>query len=240
MLLTLEDSLSKWYPFPPIRGHRMTRLEETDLGPFQLDGQTAEQLIADSIGVFVSGCPDMDYIKDKLNRLAHTRFPARWLAILPTRQLAEAWHRELLVQPQGWKRSPVPAFWEDRNVTYTWPDCLDTYRRADQAGALLAGILLIDPACDVHQDRGPFAVEFELNERAGRIARFRERLGRREVLPPFVLLTRQPAKSIDTQRMLTAYGLQAWWFVDGRRLRVGEPLGNSGSSWKGQPPKLAI
>ena len=82
MCLTIEHSLRERYPFPAIRGQRMTRLEEADLGPFQLDGETAERLAEDNIGVFIGGCRDWDWMMDKLNILADTRFPARWLVVL--------------------------------------------------------------------------------------------------------------------------------------------------------------
>ena len=66
MCLTIEYPTRERYPFPAIRGQRITRLEEADLGPFQLDGQTAEWLAVDNIGVFIGGCRDWDWMMDKL------------------------------------------------------------------------------------------------------------------------------------------------------------------------------
>jgi hypothetical protein len=74
MFLTLEDSLRKWYLSVAVCGHRMTRRKEADLGTFQLDGQTAGQLTGNNIGVFVGSSPDMDYIMDRRNGFAQSRF----------------------------------------------------------------------------------------------------------------------------------------------------------------------
>jgi len=75
MPVTIEHSLRKRYPFAAIRGQRITRMEEANLGSFQLDAETAERLAEENIGVFIGGCRDWDWMLDRLNTLAETRYP---------------------------------------------------------------------------------------------------------------------------------------------------------------------
>lgn len=240
MCLTIEHSLREVYPFPAIRGQRLTRLEETDLGPFQLDAETAQQLVEDNAGVFVGGCRDWDWIMDKLNVLANTYFPARWLVVLATKQLAETVYRRTAWKPDRQKRIHVPAFWDQHNATYTTPEGLNSYRNTIGTSGPLAAVLLVDPACHVHRARDWFVPGRGVHDRAQRIADFRADLARNGGSPPFLIFTRQPAKSVSTQRMLSAYCLDAWWFVDGRRLRVGQLPATSHQSSNLQSLRLAI
>jgi hypothetical protein len=109
MCLTIELSLGEVYPFPPIRGQRITRLEEADLGPFQLDGETAERLAEDNVGVFVGGCRDLDWMMDRLAILAETDFPARWLVVLASEGLADIVYRTLTRKPGSRRRTHAPT-----------------------------------------------------------------------------------------------------------------------------------
>ena len=178
MCLTIEHSLRERYPFPAIRGQRITRLEEADLGPFQLDGETAERLAEDNIGVFIGGCRDWDWMMDKLNILADTRFPARWLVVLATKQLAETVYGKLAWKPDRRKRIHVPTFWDHHNVTYTTPEGLNSYRGIVQSNDPLAAVLLVDPVCHVHKARDWFVPGRGVHDRPQRIADFRADLGR--------------------------------------------------------------
>lgn len=240
MCLTIEHSLRKRYPFAAIRGQRVTRLEEADLGPFQLDGETAERLAEDNIGVFIGGCRDWDWMMDKLNILADTRYPARWLVVLPTEQLAETVYGNSMFDPDRRKRIHVPTFWDHHNVTYTTPEGLNSYRAVSVSNGTLAAVLLADPACHVHEARDLFVPGHGVHDYPQRIADFRADLGRNGRAPPFLILTKRPAKSVSTQSMLSAYCLDAWWFVDGRRLRVGQIPATSYQSSNLQSLRLAI
>ena len=79
-----------------------------------------------------------------------------------------------------------------------------------------------------------------MNDRPQRIADFRAELGGNACAPPLIILTTRPAKSIGTARMLSAYCLDAWWFVDGRRLRIGQPPATSYQPSNLQSLRLAI
>jgi hypothetical protein len=240
MCLTIEHSLRKRYPFAAIRGQRVTRLEEKDLGPFQLDAKTAEQLAEENIGVFIGGYRDWDWITDRLNILAATPYPARWLVVLATKQLADAVYGNLALKPDRRERIHVPSFWNHHNVTYTTPEGLNSCRGIVESNGPPAAVLLVDPVCHVHKARDWFVPGRGVHDRPQRIADFRADLGRNGRSPPFLVLTKQPAKSVSTQRMLSAYCLDAWWFVDGRRLRVGQPPAISHQSRHLQSLRLAI
>jgi hypothetical protein len=240
MCLTIEHSLRKRYPFAAIRGQRVTRLEEADLGPFQLDGETAERLAEDNIGIFIGGCRDWDGMMDRLNILADTHFPARWLVVLATKQMAETVYREAACNPDRKKRIHVPKFWDHHNVTYTTPEGLSSYPNTIDSADPPAAVLLVDPACHVHKARDWFVPGRGVHDRPQRIADFRADLSRNGRPPPFLILTSRPAKSVSTQRMLSAYCLDAWWFVDGRRLRVGQPPATSYQPSNPQSLRLAI
>lgn len=227
MCLTIEHSLPQLYPYPAIRGQRITRLQETDLGPFRLDGETATRLAEQNIGVFIGGCRSWDWMMDKLTILAQTPFPARWLVVLASKQWAETAYRIQAMKRAGRKRVHAPKLWEDGNVTYTTPEGLHSYGGLSQHSGPLAAVLLVDPACHVHKARDWFVPGRGVHDRPQRIADFRADLGRIGPSPPLLVLTRRPAKSLSTERMLSAYCLDAWWFVDGRRLRVGEPPAGS-------------
>lgn len=235
MHLTIEHSLRKRYPFAALRGQRITRLEEADLGPFQLDAETAERLAEENIGVFVGGCRDRNWMIDKLKTLAETRFPARWLVVVATRSLALTVYRSFEL-PRGKRpRMHAPRFWDHGNATFTTPEGLTSYRKAMHGSEQFAAVVLLDPGCYVQQAREWFVPGYGVNDRPQRIADFRAELGGTACAPPLILLTARPAKSIGTARMLSAYCLDAWWFVDGRRLRVGQPPAASDRSASLQP-----
>jgi hypothetical protein len=145
-----------------------------------------------------------------------------------------------LAQEHGWtRRTRAPRVWEHGRVTFTTPEGLQSYRKTIQASEPIAAVLLVDPLCHVHQARNLFVPGYGINDRPQRIADFRADLGRTGPMPPFLVLTARPAKSIDTQRMLSPYCLDAWWFVDGLRLRVG-PLPVTGFPSPTQPPSLRL
>ena len=153
MYLTIERSTRERYPFPAIRGQRITRLEEADLGPFQLDAETAERLAEENMGVFIGGCREWSWMMDKLKILADTRFPARWLVVVATKNLALTVYRSFELQRSRRPRLHAPTFWDHGNVTFTTPEGLTSYRRAMDGSEQLAAIVVLDPKCHVQQAR---------------------------------------------------------------------------------------
>ena len=87
----------------------------------------------------------------------------------------------------------------------------------------VAGILVVDTLCHIHKARDRYIRGYGVNDRPQRIANFRANLACASWQPPLIFFTSRPAKSLNTNPMLSPYCLDAWWFVDGSRLRVGKP-----------------
>ena len=223
MILQINPTVAEMYPFAPIRGYRITRLEEAPLGPFRLDATTAASLGREQLGVFVGNCGDLQRIIDKVQILADTDFPGRWVTVLSSKDMAD------IVYNRAWEydhprfRRHAPRYWDRGNVIFTTPEGLGDLSRDGIDGGSVAGILLVDTLCHVHKARNRVFRGYGVNDRPQRIANFRADLACGDWQPPFLFFTSRPAKSVNTHPMLSPYCLNAWWFVDGARLRVGKP-----------------
>lgn len=227
MLTTTNLYLKELYPFPAIRGIRITRLPEGKLGNFALDAETAEVLGRRNVGVFVGGCTGLDWIVEKADVLAATDFPGVWVVVLSTKKMAAIVSNK---QREKEGRRPVkhaPRYWQRGNAVYTTPEGLYSYAKDRSPETRTAGILLVDTLCHVHMARGEDRLGWNVNDRPQRIADFRADVTVDGWAPPLLLLTRKPAKSVNTASMVSPYCLNAWWFVDGARLRVGRPPATS-------------
>lgn len=220
---TIATHFQELYPFAPIRGCRITRLEESRLGHFALDSTTARQLGSENIGVFVGDCENLTWIVRKLEVLSQTPFPGRWIAAAATAKMAAVIFNMLAEKHGLQKRKRAPRFWNQGNVTFTTPEGLSTYARDQGVDHPVASVLLIDTLCHVHKARGYDRRGWAMNDRPQRIANFRADLSVNGWMPPFLLLTERPAKSVETAAMLSPYCLSTWWFVDGKCIRVGNP-----------------
>ena len=109
MIVDLVHSLARTYPFAPLRGQRITRLEEVPLGPFQLDAPTAETLGRDQIGVFVGNCGCLPRVIEKLQTLADTEFPGRWVAVLSSKGTADIVYEALVPAADRGRREHAPG-----------------------------------------------------------------------------------------------------------------------------------
>jgi hypothetical protein len=116
-----------------------------------------------------------------------------------------------------------PRFWDRGNLTSTTPEGSASYFNVIDGEQRFAAVMLVDPKCHVQQAREWFVPGYGVHDRPQRIADLRADLARNGHRSPFLVLSERPAKSVNTNRMLSAYCLDAWWFVDGRRLRVGKP-----------------
>jgi len=210
------------YPYAAIRGHRQTRLEEVPLGAFQLDGPTVKQLSRDNAGVFVGNCRSLERVVDMLTKLADEPYPGRWSTVLASRGMAAVVYNWLAAE-RGWRvRRHAPELWDLGSMTFTTPEGLRAYQQKGHNEAV-AGILLVDMFCHVHRARDRFYPGYGVHDRPQRVANFRVDVSRAGWLPPFLFFTERPAKLLNTNPMLSPYCLDAWWFVDGMRLRVGRP-----------------
>jgi hypothetical protein len=224
MTLTTRSNLSSLFPFPAIRGTRITRFEQADLGPFRLDADTADRLGRDNIGVFVQDCRGLRWIMERIAVLAETDFPAKWAVVLSSKSMAEFVYNSRVHQPEGRRRRKrVPELWQQGNVVFTTPEGLRLWQREVAGPARVAGILMVDTLCHVHKARDAYFEGYGVHDRPQRVADFRADMAADGNPPPLFVLTKRLAKSVNTRPMLSAYCLDAWWFVDGHRLRFGKP-----------------
>jgi hypothetical protein len=218
-----SPSLEQRYPFAPIRGNRISRMEETRLGRFTLDHATVQQLATENIGVFVGNSGKLNKIIERVHSLATFSFPGTWIAVAATASMAVVIYNQQASRQGLRERKNAPRYWTHENVVFTTPEGLGTYIKMRKPDDHIAGVLLIDTLCHVHKARGFHRSGWASNDRPQRLANFRADVAADGWLPPFLLFTEKPAKSINTRAMLSPYCLSTWWFVDGKSLRVGEP-----------------
>lgn len=225
--------LRERYPEAWIRGARITRSEERTIGHFRLDLQSAWELGTDNIGVFIGDCPDLANIVERLQRLERRALTPRWVVIVASKKMAvlviQQWFRSTDADNVDAATLQLPEV--RSNIVLTTPESLGEISDANRQN--VAGILLLDMLCHVHDARGmrnrAFVVQ---HDRPQLIANFRNDISHEGWLPPLILLTQKPAKSVSTTAVARAYCLNGWWFVDGRRLNTGCPpvSGQSNSS----------
>jgi hypothetical protein len=108
------------------------------------------------------------------------------------------------------------------NIVVATPESLQRIGVSEQQD--VAALNVVDPECYVHLGRGFTRGNFHVqNDRPQLIANFRHSVELENWLPPLILLTEKPAKSITTDPIARAYCLDAWWFVNGATTRWGPP-----------------
>ena len=117
----------------------------------------------------------------------------------------------------------TPPDWQSTRLTFTTPKGLPAAEAAsDVTLDRTAVLLIVDPFGHLHAGRGFRKGGFPVKkDRPQRVAAFRAKLTTGSWLPPLVLFTRKPAKSVNTRSASTAFELAGFWFVDGNTLRCG-------------------
>jgi len=210
------------YPDAWIRGPRITRLEEKHLGRFELDAETANTLGTSNIGIFIGGCEPLGGTIEVIRGLQLAAPESRWVLVAATKKMAavmiQRWFREGQVARVAVTTLKLPQVYG--NVVLATPESLRKIDNHDRSN--IAGIIVIDMLCHIHQARGMQNGAFHVrNDRPQLVANFRNDVAVGSWLPPIALLTQKPAKSVMTDNIARAYCLDAWWFVDGRSLRCG-------------------
>jgi hypothetical protein len=209
------------YREPGLRGTRISRLEERQLGRFFLDPETAWELGRDNVGVFIGGCGSLERTIDLLARLKQWSQGPRWIVVCAIKDMACMFVRQWsqLDQPIYAKRLSLPQNYD--NVVLATPESLQRIRRAERND--IAALILVDILCHVHKTRAIGRGDFVVNyDRPQFVVDFRNAIGGVEDwLPPLIFLTKRPAKSIPTDPIARAYCLEAWRYVDGATMRWG-------------------
>lgn len=221
-----ELQLNCIYPTPVIRGTRISRMEETRLGEFQLDAPTAEFLGTERIGVFVGGIRRLKYLVHGLRQLDVCGTGGKWLVVFSTRKMAAAFYQRWLDDSNVYFVGPdeVPSCWTSQRLHFAVPEHLSTATQTLlDSGDDVAGIILLDPFCIVHEPHRNHRGKRVARERSHFISKCCQRLRRGAWIPPLLFLSRKPAKSVTTNALLGAYGLETIQFLAGDNLRLGAP-----------------
>lgn len=207
-----------------IRGPRITRLEESVIGYFRFDAETAWDLGTSNIGVFVGASRPFDRTIEDLQKLESSPSKGLWVVVAGTKQIAAAivdlWFNGGVAKPISEENLDLPRL--RNNVVLATPEVLGKNKYL--AKESITGIIVLDLPCSIHRQRGMRNGNFFVqNDRPQYIANFRNDAARGPWLPPLFLITLQPAKSVSTDHVARAYCLDGWWFVNGQSLFCGNP-----------------
>jgi len=204
-------------PIAVLRGQRIIRLSEQRLEPFQLDYQTIYELGTNNMGVLIGGDDSIERHFERIADLAKVNIPGTIVVVVSTKKLADWIYKELT----GFSRkSGRPDVWETGCVRLTTPERLGKIDPTPIHGRPVLAVILFDPRCIVYKARGESGYGWHPNDRPQFITKFRYVHSRQDWQPPFILMTIKPAKSLNANLMLAPFGIEAWWFVDGKTLKV--------------------
>lgn len=215
-----SQNVASLFPFPPIRCRRIIRDTERALGDFRLDGESAYQLGASNIGLLAGGSSETRHLVTKLRELSLCDLPGQIVIAFSTNSLADTYFETLTEDDSPSSREDS---WTFGSVTFSTPEKLRTIGKPQLGGRPVLAIGLVDPPCILYKARGDARRGFAFNDRPQHIAKFRAAHEIGDWRPPFFLFTEQPAKSLNTNQMLGPFSLEAWWFLDGREIRMGTP-----------------
>jgi hypothetical protein len=225
MTLTQESTdISSIYPFPAIRVSRIIRDTGKVIGDFRLTGEIAEQLDQDQIGVLIANCGDSDRIYEQVMKLAETPYPACWVVVTSSLELARIWYakqnglRTLDIKGD----SEAHQFWRRGNCWFTRLEQLEALSESPHFQGPVAGIILVDPTLRTQTARGIKGTSWKGHDRPELMNRFRQHLWSDGLRPPLIFMATPPAVSLNSLPAQRAYALDAFWYADGSRLRVGE------------------
>lgn len=218
---SVPEAIRSLYSCAWIRGKRITRMEEQTVAALELDAATAWELGTNNVGVFGGGCRSFDDILRRLRGLESPSVRPCWVVIPSTKNAASAiisdWflRDETKSVPPDVPRVPI----QHQNIVLAPPEQLRHIDRSltDE----IAGVILIDEACIVYRARGDTNGKFFRNDRPQHVANFRNQLIQDGWLPPFLVLTTKPAKSVNTHSVARAFCLDAFWFIAGNSLACG-------------------
>lgn len=205
-------------PAAVLRGRRIVRLTGSDLGRFQLDYATLYELGTANIGVLIGGSDSGTTYVKRLCEVRDLDLHGTIVMVTSSKQLADWCYAELSGSGGARQR---PDVFEAGAVTLTTPERLRKLSPEVCEARPVLAVTLLDPHCIVYKARGTGGYGWVGNDRPQHLARFRHDHRKAEWQPPLLLMTTNPAKSLNTNQMLAPYGLEAWWFVDAFSLRAG-------------------
>ncbi len=218
-----RDFMAELYPYPAIRVARIARDSDRKIGDFQLTAETARQIDEDQVGVLLANCGHPDRIHEQLLKLAKTDYPAPWVVVLSSVDLARWWYgvQHGIETVRIKADSEANNFWRTGNCWFTRLERLESLSRCPEFHGPIAGIILVDPVLRTQFARGLKGSAWEHSDRPELLNSFRKDLAEDGLRPPLMFMACPPAKSINTLAAQRAYCLESMWYCDGSRMRIG-------------------
>jgi hypothetical protein len=218
-----QDAMAQLYPYPAIRVARIARDSDRKIGDFQLTADVARQLDEDQVGVLIANCGHPDKMHEFLLKLARTDYPAPWVVVLSSVDLARWWYgvQHGIETVRIKADSEANDFWRTGNCWFTRLERLESLSRCPEFHGPIAGIILVDPVLRTQFARGLKGSSWEHSDRPELLNSFRKDLAEDGLRPPLMFMACPPAKSINTLAAQRAYCLESMWYCDGSRMRIG-------------------
>lgn len=222
-VFTEQDPMAQLYPFAAIRVTRIARDTDKKIGDFQLTADVARQLDEDEVGVLIANCETPERMHEKILKLAETEYPAPWVVVLSSIDLARWWYG--VQHGMNTRRidanSEANTYWRTGNCWFTRLERLEALLKAPKFHGPIAGIIVVDPLFQTQHARGLRGSTWTHNDRPELLNSFRKNLAEDGLNPPLLFMACPPAKSLNTLAAQRAYCLETMWYADGSRLRVG-------------------
>ena len=173
----------------------------------------------EKLGWFVGGHPGVSAATEQFGRLDANPEGGVWVVVPLGKDLvAELWVRwphPDYVPSRPTEESPI---WRSRKVWVAPPEhlrCLVADARRYPHG--IAGVIVLDPPCIMYKARGGMDGQGRTmhNDRPQHVVNFRAALDVDGWQPPLLLLTENPAKSINTELVARAFCLNGFRFIAG-------------------------
>jgi len=216
-----QKELETRYPLPLIRGERITRLGEKDLGRQRTDVDTCRMLGEEQIGWLVSAVSSFEKMIEHVRKLNDSDCGARWIIVPATNRLSEMAFEQWFGDSD--RSFASPTLWHDKLVSFCVPERLCELRtELSETSAEIAGVIVLDPQCFVHAGRS-----FQngnrriVHDRPQMIVNFRSAFSIGSWVPPFIQMTCKRAGAVATETVSRIYCLETIHCIDGTSLGCG-------------------
>ncbi len=220
--ITQEDIATR-YPQPLIRGERITRLGEKDLGRQGTDADTCRMLGEEQIGWLIGAVPSFERMIEHVRRLNDSACGARWVVVPATNRLSEMAFEQWFSDLDSDRSLASPTFWHDDLVSFCVPERLNELRtELLETSVNIAGVIVLDTQSFVHRGRAFQNGNFRIvHDRPQMIVDFRAAFAIGKWSPPFFQMTCKRAAAVATETVARIYCLETMHCLDGTSLGCG-------------------
>lgn len=222
---TATTTLREEADYAYIRAHRITRMNDHRLGRVLLN-KTALQDLGDSgVGILIENCGTLERTIQHLKDLDRASTGVSWLVVVASKAANDVVYRQW---SDGFfpakDQAKVPELWRSGSMLFATPEALakisgnETPSVVSETSGPVMGILVLDMCCHIHRARGNRDRRIRWIDRPSAITESQTRLSAEGWKPPIILITNRPAKSVETSSIVSTYGWDALWYLDGQTL----------------------